>query len=168
MSPKHPSGFTLIELIVVISLISIILFFSLPRFHNAFLADPVDKASLWIMMTVSALKDKAFREQKQYQLHVDMGDNRLWITDESMTEAEREDAMLKAYRLPEEVRLSGVEFPDRGNVSMDRAGIYFYRRGYSDQAFIHMDANGGEKVSLGIEPFLSRVELYNEYKGFGN
>ncbi|MBU1161919.1 MAG: prepilin-type N-terminal cleavage/methylation domain-containing protein, partial [Proteobacteria bacterium] len=45
-------GFTLIELIVVISLISIMLFFAIPRFQSNVLSDSTKEVSRWILLKI--------------------------------------------------------------------------------------------------------------------
>ena len=49
-------GFTLIELIVVISLIGLMLFFSLPRLQNNPFIDDSKKSARWLIGKVQTLK----------------------------------------------------------------------------------------------------------------
>ena len=77
-------GFTLIELIVVISLISIMLFFAIPRFQRNVLSDSTKEVSRWILLKIPNIKERAAREQKRYILHVNLDSNKLWITHEAM------------------------------------------------------------------------------------
>ena len=49
-------GFTLIELIVVIALISIMLFLAIPKFQSDIFTDSTKKVSRWIIYKVPALK----------------------------------------------------------------------------------------------------------------
>jgi len=159
-------GFTLIELIVVISLISIILFVSVPRFYNETLPDNTKKVSRWIMMTSQSLKEKAFCDQKLYIMHVDMQSKRLWVTDESMSEEEVLKSGQKGFMFPDDVELIGVEFPGNNKIISGRADICFYTDGHSDMAVIHVEDDDNNRLSFFIEPFLSKVKLYEEYSGF--
>jgi len=163
---KTNTGFTLIELMVVISLISIMLFWSIPRFQNALVLDNTKKVSRWIIAQVQHLKESAVRCQKLYILHVGIDENRLWVTNESMTEKELENARLKGFELPEDVRVKDVEYPGGEKVSAGQADICFYKKDYSDMALIHIQDNGDKQLSLLIEPFLSKIKLYQEYVGF--
>lgn len=162
------NGFTLIELIVVISLISLMLFFAIPRFKDSVLSDNTKKVSRWIMAKVLTLKERAVRDQKLYILHVNLDSNRLWMTNELMSEQELQDAAQNAYELPEDVQVLDVEYPYEEIISEGRADIYFYKRGYSDRAMIHVENNDNEQLSFLIEPFLSRVKVYEKYEGFEN
>ena len=159
-------GFTLIELIVVITLISLMLFFAIPRFQVDVLSDNTNKVSRWIMVKVHSLKEKAVREQKLYVLHISLDSNRLWVTSEIMSQEELQAAEANGYELSNDINLLDVEYPDEEKISVGRADIYFYKKGYSDKAIIHISNDDNERRSFLIEPFLSRVRLYNKYIGF--
>jgi prepilin-type N-terminal cleavage/methylation domain-containing protein len=158
-------GFTLIELVVVVALISIMLFLAIPRFQSDFFTDSTKKVSRWIMYKVPALKENAFRKQKKYVLHVGIDSEKLWITHEGMSDEELQDAEMDGYKLPDDIKLQDVEFPDEQVISAGRADIYFYEKGYSDKAIIHMVHDDAHRLSFLIEPFLPQVHLYNKYIG---
>jgi prepilin-type N-terminal cleavage/methylation domain-containing protein len=161
-------GFTLIELIVVISLISIMLFFAIPQFQRNVLSDSTKDVSRWILLKIPYLKERAAREQKKYILHVSLESNKLWITHEAMPEEALQSAETNGYELPEDIKLLDVEYPDQEKISAGQADIYFYEKGYSDKAIIHLENDDNEKFSFLIEPFLLRVRLYNRYAEFGD
>jgi prepilin-type N-terminal cleavage/methylation domain-containing protein len=161
-------GFTLIELIVVISLISIMLFFAIPRFQSNILSNSTNEVSRWILLKIPYIKERAAREQKKYILHVSFESNKLWITDEAMLQESLQSAEENGYKLPEDIKLLDVEFPDQEKISVGQADIYFNEKGYSDKAIIHLENDDNEKFSFLIEPFLLRVRLYNSYVGFGD
>ncbi len=163
---RKNNGFTLIELIVVISLISLMFFFAIPRIPVDALSDNTRKVSRWIMLNVSALKEKAVHDQKRYVLNLSLDSNRLWVTSEIMSEEELEEAAAIGYNLPEDIKLLDVEYPDKEKISVGQAHIYFYKKGYSDKAIIHITNNDNEVLSFLIEPFLSRARLYNKYLEF--
>lgn len=161
-------GFTLIELVVVVALISIVLFLAIPRFQGDFLTDSTKKVSRWILINIPALKENAFREQKRYVLHVGIDSQKMWITHDGMSDQEVQDAEFDAYKLPDDIKFQDVEFPDEQIISAGRADIYFYEKGYSDKAIIHMVHDEDQRWSFLIEPFLPRVYLYEKYVGFEN
>ena len=159
------NGFTLIELIVVISLIGLMLFVSLPRLqHNPFLDDS-NKSARWLIGKIQALKESAIRDQKQYALHIDLDSGRIWETNESMSQEDHENAALNSYALPEDVRIMDVEYPAREKITSGQTEITFYKAGYTDKAFIHMQ-EGETYLSFLIEPFLSDVQVIGKYAGF--
>lgn len=163
---NFPGGFTLIELIVVISLISIMLFFSIPRFQNTFLSDNTKKTSRWIIGKVRALKEVAVQDQKLYILHVNMDTNSLWVSNDSMSEKEIQNANQEEFILPDDVKVLDVEFPEKGKISSGLADIFFYKNNYSDKALIHIEDSDNQQLSFLIEPFLTKVKMYEKYAGF--
>jgi prepilin-type N-terminal cleavage/methylation domain-containing protein len=165
---KQIKGFTFIELIVVISLISIMLFLAIPRFQGNFLSDSTKDVSRWILLKIPYIKEKAAREQKRYILHVSFDSDKLWITHEAMSQDLLQSAEENGYKLPEEVKLLDVEYPDQEKISVGEADIHFNEKGYSDKAIIHLEKDDNEQFSFLIEPFLSKVRLYNSYTGFAD
>lgn len=149
-------AFTLIELIVVMALISIFFFFSIPKFNESMLTDHEKKVSRWIMIKVRVLKEKAVTERKRYTLHADIDQNRFWISDETMSEDALIQAEKEGFDLEDDIRLSAVEYPESESISIGQATIHFYKQGYSDMAIIRLIDNE-MPISFKIEPFLSGV-----------
>lgn len=163
---KKKNGFTLIELIAVIALISIMLFLAIPRFKTHFLSNTTKEASRWILLKIPALKEKAVREQKNYILHIDFDSEKLWISHDDMSEDEIQNARINGYDLPDDIKLQDVEFPGGEQISAGKAEIFFYAKGYSDKAVIHIVNEDGDRFSFLVEPFLLRVQLYDTHIGF--
>jgi prepilin-type N-terminal cleavage/methylation domain-containing protein len=159
-------GFTLIELIVVISLISIILFFAIPRFQSNVLSDGTKEVSRWMLLKIPNIKERAAREQKTYILHVSLDSNKLWVTHEAMLQEELQSTETNGYKLPEDIKLLDVEYPYQEKISVGQADIYFNKNGYSDKVIIHLENDNNEQFSFLIESFLLPVRLYNSYSEF--
>jgi prepilin-type N-terminal cleavage/methylation domain-containing protein len=105
----HCSGFTLIELIVVISLMGLMLFFTLPRLGDNPFLDDSKQSSRWLIGKVQMLKESAIREQKQHSLHFDLDSGRIWETNESMSPEDIENTALNSsYSLPDELSISSI------------------------------------------------------------
>ena len=163
---RNAQGFTLVELAVVILLIGITLVFAAPRLPQSPLIDPTSSAARWIIVNVRDLKERAVREQTQYTLHVGIDGSRFWVTHEDMTTEEQERAKAAGYSLPGDLRVADVEFPDTSRLLSGQVDIDFYERGYSDRVMLHL-ADGEERMSFQIEPFLTRVKVFDEYVSFG-
>ncbi len=161
-------GYTLIELVVVMALISIMLFVALPRFRDNKLTDQARKTSRWVITQARHLKQQSVREKKDYILHVDMEDDKLWISNRDMEEEALQYAENEAYYLPEDVSIMDVEFPGKGKISVGQAEIYFYAKGYSDKALIHLEQDNERQFSFLIESFLPQIKYTEGYKDFEN
>jgi prepilin-type N-terminal cleavage/methylation domain-containing protein len=160
-------GFTLLELIVVISLLGIMLVLTVPRFHETLLLDERKTNSRWIIGKIQSLKEAAVRNQKRYILHIDLDSERFWETDESMSPEAIENAAVNADALPSGLKITDIEYPIHGKINSGQAEIAFYKNGFSDKVFIHVQ-DGETHISYLIEPFLSEVSRYETYIGFEN
>jgi len=119
-------------------------------------------------LKIPYIKEKAAREQKRYILHVSFESNKLWITDDAMSQDLLQSAEENGYQLPENIKLLDVEYPDQEKISVGEADIHFNEKGYSDKAIIHLEKGDNEQFSFLIEPFLSKVRLYNSYTEFAD
>lgn len=164
---RHPNGFTLLELIVVVSLLGIMLAFTIPRFHETLFLDDAKTGSRWIVGKIQALKEASIRNQKNYSLHIDLDSEKFWETDSSMSDEALETAAQNAESLPDGLKITDIEYPMRGKINSGPTDITFYKNGYSDKAMIHVQ-DGEEYESYLIEPFLSEVTRYEMYASFDN
>ncbi len=163
----HSHGFTLLELIVVISLMSIMLVLTVPRFHSSLFLDETKTSARWIIGKIQRLKEAAIRDQKQHTLHIDLDTERFWETDESMSAETLESAAMNAAPLPDGLKIADIEYPIRGKIDSGQTDITFYKEGHSDKVLIHLE-DGATYISYLIEPFLSYVTRYETYASFEN
>jgi prepilin-type N-terminal cleavage/methylation domain-containing protein len=153
-------GFSLIEILAVMAILSIMLFITLPRFGMDKKTDDIQGVARWLTISVARLKAKAAGEQKAYILVADMVKNTFFIENPVLVEVENEaDAPAPvAYPLSNTVRIVDVLYPEKTTGSSGRREIHFYEKGYSDRAIIHLEDDDNTRLSLVIEPFLPRVE----------
>jgi prepilin-type N-terminal cleavage/methylation domain-containing protein len=178
--PVNDKAFTLIELIVVISLISIVLAFALPKLNISFVTDHQRKLSAWIVLTVKSLKENALREQVPYILYLDFDNQQMWTAKDApaeeknqeetaaseKTDEEKEIPQENKYSLPQGVRLMDVAFTDDEKIKEGIVPIHFYPKGYSDKAIIHIQDADDNRYSYLVESFLPHVKIFEEYIEF--
>jgi prepilin-type N-terminal cleavage/methylation domain-containing protein len=177
--PVNDKAFTLIELIVVISLISIVLAFALPKLNISFVTDHQRKLSAWIVLTVKSLKENALREQVPYILYLDFDNQQMWTAKDApdeeknqeevaieASETEKEIPLENKYLLPQGVRLMDVAFTDDEKIKEGIVPIHFYPKGYSDKAIIHIQDADDNRYSYLVESFLPHVKIFEEYIEF--
>jgi prepilin-type N-terminal cleavage/methylation domain-containing protein len=162
---RQAAGFTLIELVVVMALLGLMLFFSLPRLQNNPFLDDSKKSSRWLIGKIQSLKESAIRDQKLYTLHFDLDSGRVWETNEAMSPEDVEGAVLNSYALPEDLRVIDIEYPAKGKVYSGQAEINFYKAGHTDKALVHMQ-EGDTYLSFLLEPFLPKVQFFEKYASF--
>jgi prepilin-type N-terminal cleavage/methylation domain-containing protein len=160
-------GFTLLELMVVMLLISIVLAIALPKFGGGAFQDPVKKLSRWMINTVKTLRSAAIQKQKTQGLVIDLSNRRMWLVNDAMDEeAMQAAASNKARTLPDAIRYMDVQFPQQERITTGTAEIRFYPAGYSDQVLIHLETDDDEKVTYLVEPLLPKVKIFDEWIEF--
>lgn len=167
MSKKRSgeTGFTIIELVIVLVIAGILLFFALPTFQNVhFFSDPENALGKTIQL-IDSLKRKAMTDGRDYVMHVDIAAGIIWVSDDAMDQETMKAAREKGIQFSGGTRLLDVEFPGAMALASDDIQIRFRRQGYSDMALIHLQEEEND-VTLKIEPFLSRVELENRSVSF--
>lgn len=161
------NGFTLIELIVMMTIVSIMLFVATPRFSAFLFGDDTDTTLRWLMVKIRDVKQRAVADQKDYMLNLDFENNRMWMADESLESDEDLDkARENGYRLPDGLHLLDVEYFGKGRLAAGVAPVIFSRLGYSDRAIIHLSRSDETPVSVLIEPFLPDVITEQEYLSY--
>lgn len=152
------SGFTLIELIVVISIVAILLSFSFPILNQKNLGSPPEGELGTILRLVQDLKLRALEHNRQYTLHIEPGNRMLWVTHKDMSADEVQTAKDRAVILSGELSVVGVAFPETGTAALGEYRIRFSKQGYSDFALIHFIENDSN-VTMELEPFMKEIRL---------
>lgn len=153
-------AYTLIELIVVMSLISTLLLFAVPSLKNTLAAHPVRSEVRKLADCVGEIRSRAVREQIDYVLHVDLDKGRFRVCRAS-DPAGLQQSGIKTWKLPDGIRIAGVQ---SGSGAMRKAGeatILFSGQGYTQPAVIHL-LRDDCAMSLTLRPFLSEPEIRDE------
>lgn len=158
-------GFTLIELVVVMALIGIMMFVTIPNFQHL-LTDDMRETSQWILLQVPKFKAKAIAKNQQYELHADMENRRLWFSNSGMSDDEMRSAMEQGFQLSDSVQIVDVLYPDDESFNGGDALICFYPKGYSDKAVLHLEKDNGDRRSFLFEPFLTQIDMTEGYVDF--
>ncbi|MCG6895316.1 MAG: prepilin-type N-terminal cleavage/methylation domain-containing protein [Desulfobacteraceae bacterium] len=156
-------GFTLIELVVVLSIVAAVSFIALPKFTTSPLRDDSRNAANWILQNVASLKAKAVIENTPLVLHIGIDTGRFWITDASFDSQETAPKQLGGFTLPDTVRIADVQRPGLEKQTAGQLSLRFFPAGYNDRALIHLRDDRGTYRSFRIEAFLPRVTYSEGY-----
>jgi prepilin-type N-terminal cleavage/methylation domain-containing protein len=159
----YPStGFTLLELIVVILLLTILLGFAIPAFRGGILTGSQESVTRELLSAVNKLKIAALRRQSIHTLHLDLDQGRLWVTQEEHADDPEEHARQSAWSLPANARIAHVRFPGDREMRSGTVEIRFYPQAYSDRAIVRLAGGGGKYSDLVIEAFLPMAMIASE------
>ena len=161
----NKSGYTLIELIVVIILLGLMFGLVVPKFRQAVLSDSLDATSLRIIGLIENLRERAVSDQISYVLHFDIRSRELWAFASDATAEEQETARERAYQLPADVIIEDIWSWSRGKI-YDDATIQFSKKGYIEQSMIHLQSEDGRQLSLELTPFLGSIKIHDGYVDF--
>ena len=157
---SNRNGYTLIELVAVVVLISIFLSIAVPKLRETLFSSGLKSAARQLSGTIGRLRADAVREHKESWLHLDLESNSYWITSSDMSDEEREDVAPRP--LPSGVDLVDVD-SSTGKITVGSTAIRFSPRGYVEETRIHLSDDAGTVYTLLIQPFLPKVKIKNDY-----
>ena len=158
-------GFTFVEMVVVVSILSILFLFSVPLFRDLNLLSAPQPEVSGLAGLIESLKQKAVARNTDVFLHIEPLTGRVWTSDAAMDETALDLAKEKGIVFDRDVAIVGVEVFGRQNASSAPVRLCFYKRGYSDRALVHL-RDDGEDVTLQISPFLPDVERHYRYVSY--
>ena len=157
---SNRNGYTLIELVAVVVLISIFLTIAIPKLRETLFSSGLKSAVRKLSGTIGQLRADAVREHKELWLHLDLESNSYWITSSGMSDEEREGVAPRPF--PSGVDLIDVD-TTTGKVTIGSTAIRFSPRGYVEETRIHLSDDAGTVYTLLIQPFLPKVKIENDY-----
>ena len=160
----HPqNGFTLLEMMVVISLIGITLFFAIPRLPAPETVDDVQQAAQDLAGAIRTLKQKAQADQINWNLMIDLDRRAWWSLPEGKMEENPIQKLESAPRmLPESIQRILVKYPDEKVIKTGIATIRFYRQGFSEMLRIELLGTRKSAAAIEVEPFLPAPRIFQD------
>lgn len=159
---RESDGFTLLEMLMVITLIGIVSTLAIPRISGSLLFDSLNSSARTITGFIAETKQLAVRRQTAYRLFFDLEHD--IIRRETMEEAGAEGPAGKdEIALPSDVTIQDILFDPGGKQSLGVIALHFTTRGYCEKAFIHLDNEEGEQMTIVVSPFLGVSEIIDAY-----
>lgn len=160
---KGERGFTLLELIVVCTLIGIMLSFSIPSLRTALFTDPLKSTARNLIGLTNGVRQLAVRQQQPYLLHIDEGEKRIWFEKETGTttgkvEKADENHREKQLRLPETVRITGVWLAE-DKQAQDQTALWISKQGYMERTRVGLEDDEGNRLVVQFFPFLDAATV---------
>ncbi|MBE0582383.1 MAG: type II secretion system protein [Desulfofustis sp.] len=169
---RRQRGFTLIELMVVLVLLSIMLAFSIPRFRTTILDDPLKQAARQLISLIREARQQAAVSELGCYLEFDIeaGVVKLFCPVPPRTTAEEEvdeddadaeDGPTLSITVPEPVAIESIFAGDNQRLSTGTPVLWINRRGLMEPSIINL-SDGDEAVGLRVSPFLPTVEVVDQ------
>ncbi len=160
-SSRKEAAFTLLELLVVCTLISIMLAVSIPALRDTLFTDPLKASTRKIIGMVKGVREKAIRLQGSVLLHIDADEGTIWYDDVNVSGG---TAVKKTtLELPSSVRIVDVWTKSAGKSDIGSVILHISKRGYMDHTVIHLGDDGDGSMSIVFSPFLGSIEVFDEY-----
>lgn len=118
-------AYTLVEVLVVITLVGIILFLAVPATRNVLAADDLKKASRQLIGLERKLRVDAVREQVDYILCIDLPTSSYWVVTGDMTAEKEHEVKKNARKLSSRVEIIDIVLGDNKKISTGEARIRF-------------------------------------------
>lgn len=176
--PKASRGFTLLEIMVVMVLLTMVTAFVMPGLRSALFTDQLKATARKLTGLVAETGQEAIRSQSEQLLHFDLERNLVWTSSEKKVDKDKdpdavwdttpvwdEDAALQAQHLaiPDSVRVVDISSVAGGKRSTGTTTVRFSTKGYVDKTLIHLRDDEGRDLTLILSPFLAVTRIRDSY-----
>jgi len=156
------SGFTLVELLLVIVLMGVILALAVPSTRDVLTGDNLKKASRQIIGIEKKLRVEAVRDQMDYILCLDLPNVAYWVVASDMTPEKQDEIKKRPQHLPSGVVILDIVGEDNKKQSVDEVRIKFGKKNICSPSVIHL-AYEENRMTMVINPFLGVTDVYDKY-----
>jgi prepilin-type N-terminal cleavage/methylation domain-containing protein len=167
LGDRRRRGFTLLEILIVITIVTIVIGIGLPRFQSIFDVQ-IKSAIRKLIGTVRFTFYEAAMRKGYYRLVYDIDRQayyvrRLAITGEFMEEG---TGMVRDEILPPGIYFKDVVTPHGAKEDKGQPFTQFFPNGFAERTAIHLMDEYGAEYTLVIQPLTGRVEVYDRYVDF--
>ncbi|WP_417909928.1 pilus assembly FimT family protein [Candidatus Electronema sp. PJ] len=157
-SEATDQGFTLVELIVVMVLISLTVSFAVPQIRSALFANELTAAVRRFVGLIAETGQEARLKRTTVVLRYDRR-QRLFTVSSAATEKDGEGSSKKyqEVQLVDSVQVTDIEAAHRQE-STDLS-IIFDARGYVDRTAVHFRHDNGDELTVMLSPFLGVTRI---------
>jgi len=173
-------GFTLIEMIVVVSLIAIFLSLGIPSMREAIYADPLKTAARKMIGIVNEARQRAQEERQPYLVVIDRAQRKFWLEkdvpedsaagDKATNATDATDATGNAdtadaagkkaeQSLPDGVEIGELQREDEPGADSGPLSIWVSGKGYVNRTRLQLVSDDGDALFLDFQPFIAEVAI---------
>jgi general secretion pathway protein H len=159
------SGFTLIELMVVIAILSIVVLVALPRLPSTE-AGKLRSSARSLASTIRFLGDRAVTAKSVYRLHLNLNDSTVAV--KSLTaagdEATPDDPFLSKRFIAEGITIEDVIIPRLGKSSDGEVIVTFGLGGLAEFMIVHLKDGKDGHFTVTAYPNSGKVKVAEGYQ----
>jgi type II secretory pathway pseudopilin PulG len=157
---RASTGFTILEIIIVLFLLVGLLGIILPRIS---LEENLGSVGRRMVGTVRSLQSMAMTTQKTIRLYVDIDRGSYWpvILDGNQEKAPTDVAWATPLNLPSSIRFSDI-FTTPGKQEAGRVYLSFYPTGRIDPTTLHLLDARNNILAIAIEPITGAIRMSDE------
>ncbi len=156
-------GFTMIELIVVMVLITMMTAFAIPKIRSSLFTDELRGTARKFIGLVSEAGQDARVKRTEVLLRYDRQQH-VFTTGpvEGKTLQDREQRY-PGVLVPESVEVVDIATAHGGTKNQGELAIRFNSRGYVDKTVVHLQGDDGDELSVILSPFLGVTRVLEGY-----
>jgi general secretion pathway protein H len=162
MKRRHANGFTLLEIMVVLFLISLIAMIIVPRLSFS-PSSPISQVTRNLVREFKILHWEAISTQNMVRLDFDLDRRRISASflDPSGTIKPFERSGVRDFFLPKKISIRQVDVLHQGKVTDGRTFIQFFPSGSVEPTRIYLDDENGRSMTIIIRPLTGRILVKN-------
>ncbi|MDY0362460.1 MAG: prepilin-type N-terminal cleavage/methylation domain-containing protein [Desulforegulaceae bacterium] len=153
---KNEAGFTLMEIIVVIVIISLMVGFAVPKL-DSFLSEDKSKKGIRIFCSyIRELKLEALKKSQDFVLVIDPDSDKFWIDVDDEETAQKKSP-------GKDIDIAGVQSGYIDYSTTSKIYVRFYSKGYNDPFVVTLKNRIDNKIfTIAVNPFLASPVIYNK------
>lgn len=152
-------AFTLVELIVVMTLIGLVASFAVPQVANFLFADQLKVGTRKLVGLIHRTSQLAQQHQVPYLLSYRPGERLFVAVREQDKDKQEDERSTNRLQLADSVSVRDVWSWYGTTRPLDGFAIRFSKNGYVEPTIIHLHKEGGQEMSLVLSPFLGQVRI---------
>jgi len=162
---KKHCGFTLIELVIVLAIISMVMLLVLPRLPLT-TSENLKSSARTLAATLRYLQDRAVTSRKNYILRMEPGTGSFSILETGADGSEKTsaDPLLQKKPLKEGIIIADIVIPRFGKMTDGQSRLDIGAAGLRDFLTIHLKSSDGAFWTVMAFPSSGKVKLYDGYQ----
>lgn len=159
------AGFTLIELMVVITILSIVVLVVLPRLPSTE-SGKLRSSARTLASAIRFLSDQAVTTKNIYRMHLNLSDSTI-VVKKLTAEGEEtaaDDQFLNKRFIAEGITIEDVTIPRLGRVADGEVIVTFGPGGLAEFTIVHLKGNSSEKYTVVAYPNSGKVNVAEGYQ----